>query len=109
MPKKKKTSGALKVFEGALIGAVIGVAAGMFISSPKGKKMRKDVEARAAEFYKSVAPKIKKVKKMGEKEYKEFMKNAVEKYCKAKKLSKKEADELMKKVGSSWGQIQKHF
>ena len=35
----KKVSGTKKVMEGALAGAVLGVAAGLFITSKKGKEV----------------------------------------------------------------------
>ncbi len=104
-----KTSGTKKVLEGALAGAVIGVAAGLFLNSKKGKELQKDAKHRMADFYKSVAPKIKKMKKMTEAEFKAFMDEAVLKYAKTKKMTEKETKELLKEVKKSWKQLAKHF
>ncbi|MCG2694880.1 YtxH domain-containing protein [Candidatus Parcubacteria bacterium] len=106
---EKKTGVVAKVLEGALAGAVLGVAAGMFINSKKGKEVQKNVKHTAVDFYKSVSPKLKKMKKMGEVEFKVFMKDAVLKYGKAKKMSEAEIKELMKEAQSSWKHLAKHF
>ena len=105
----KKVSGTKKILEGALAGAIMGVAAGLFINSKKGKNIQKDIKHRAADFYKTVAPKIKKMKKMTEAEFKAFMKEAVTKYAKAKKMKEAEIKELMKEAQTSWKHIKKHF
>jgi len=105
----KKTSGTVKVLEGALAGAALAFAAGMFLSSKKGKEIQKDVKHKANDFYKSVSPKIKKMQKMGEAEFKAFMKTAVLNYGKAKKMSEAEVRELTKEAQSSWKHLAKHF
>ena len=56
-----------KIMGGALIGAVLGIAAGMLMAPKKGKELRKDVKKISADFYKSIAPKLKKIKKFSEK------------------------------------------
>jgi len=114
MPKKKisstkKVSGTKRVLEGALAGAVLGVAAGLFITSKKGKEIQKDIKQHTADFYKSIAPKVKKIKSMTEEEFKAFMGEAALKYGKAKKLSEKEIKDLTKEVKSGWSHLAKHF
>lgn len=105
----KKVSVTKKVIEGALAGAVLGVAAGMFINSVKGKNIQKDVKQHVADFYKSVAPKVKKIKKMTEDEFKAFMEVAVVKYGKSKKMTEKEIQDLTKEVKMGWKHLSKHF
>lgn len=105
----KKTSTTKKILEGALAGAVLGVAAGMFINSTKGKEIQKDIKHKTAEFYKSVAPKVKKMKQMTEVEFKAFMKEAVAKYGKAKKMTEVEINELIKETQQGWKHIARHF
>ncbi len=99
----------MKMMEGVVAGAVLAVAAGIFLTSKAGKAVQKDMRAKAAEFYKSVSPKLKKMKKMGEKEYKLFMKNAAAQYARAKKMTEKEAAELMKDAQSSWSHLARHL
>ncbi len=98
-----------KFLEGAAAGLALGVAATIFLSSKKGKELRKDVKEKIADFYKYIAPKVKKMGKMGEQEYKTFMKNAVAQYVKAKKISKGVAKELMQETQKSWHHFSKHL
>lgn len=100
---------ALKIIEGAVAGLALGVAAGMFLSSKKGKALRKDIAEVMGDFYKYISPKIKKIEKMGEKEYKEFMKAAAEQYVKTKKISGNMAAELVKNVQQSWKHFSSHL
>lgn len=99
----------LKFLEGAVAGVALGVAASMFLSSKKGKKLKKDMEEITADFYKSVSPNIKKIKKMGEGQYKEFMKNAAEQYAKVKKISEDMASRLTKEAQQSWQHFTEHL
>lgn len=99
----------LKFIEGAIAGVALGVAASMFLSSKKGKELKKDVSHVMADFYKYIAPKVKKMKKMGEKEYKTFMRNAAEQYAKTKKLSEDMAKQLIKDAEQSWHHFSKHL
>ncbi len=84
--RKTKTGG--KFLRGALVGAALGVAAGVFAKSKAGKKFSREVKARSAGFYKSVAPQIKKAAKLGEAEYKKFIGTALAEYQKNAKSKK---------------------
>ena len=103
-----KPKGTLKFLEGAAAGLALGVAASLFLTSKKGKELRKDVKEKMADFYKYIAPKVKKMKQMGEKEYKEFMKGAALQYGKAKKLSADMTGELVKEAQKTWKHFSKH-
>jgi gas vesicle protein len=105
----EKENGKIKILEGALVGAVLGVAAGLLLAPKSGAKLRKDIENVSADFYDSIAPEMKKLGKIGEKEYKTFVKNAAESYAKAKKLSTEEAEFLAEEAQSAWKHLQKHF
>jgi len=94
--------------QGAAIGMALGVAAGLFLNSKKGKQLREDAKERMADFYNYVTPKIKKIGQMTEREYKEFMKQAAMQYGKAKKLSGDMIQELADEAQHSWKQIAKH-
>lgn len=96
---------AVKILGGAVAGIALGVAASMFMSSKKGKKLEKDIADITADFYKYISSKVKKIEKMGEKEYKDFMKDAAERYVKTKKISEDMAKQLIKEAQQSW----KHF
>ncbi len=98
----------LNLLEGAVVGMILGVAAGIFLQSKKGKEIQENVKHTVADFYKNVAPKIKKMKKLGKEEYDVFMKSAVENYGKARKMSAEKIKELMTEVKKSWNHLQKH-
>lgn len=104
-----KQSTTVKIVEGVLAGAALGVAAGMLLAPKAGEKIRKDIKNMAADVYKTAAPKLKKMKKIGEAEYKAFMSNAAKTYGKAKKLSEKEIAALSKEAQDSWKHLRKHF
>ena len=98
-----------KFVEGALIGAVIGAAAGMLLAPKSGKKLQKDLERLSADFFKALAPRLKKIKKVGEKEYRALVQSAVNRFAVAKKLTKKETDELLRRAQGYWKNIQADF
>ena len=98
-----------KLLEGALLGAALGVAAGMLFAPKSGKKLRGDIRDRAADFYKFVSPKLKQLKNMSESQYKAFMKTAIRGYSKAKKLSADESGELARHAQEFWKHFRKHF
>lgn len=103
--KNKKS----RLLEGALIGAALGVAAGMLFAPESGKKLRKDIRAKFADFQKYISPKIKELREMSESQYSAFMKTAVAGYAKAKKLSAEEASELGRYAQEFWKHFVKHF
>ncbi len=94
---------------GALVGAVLGVAAGMLLAPKSGKKLRKDISGRVADFQKYISPKLKQLKTMSETQYNEFMKTAIDGYSKAKKLSAEQAEELRGYAQEFWTHFKKHF
>ncbi len=104
-----KKKDAVKLMEGALVGAALGAAAGLFLAPESGKELRKDLKKKSADFYKQLVPKLKKAGKMGEAEYKAAVKTALTAYGKAKKLSITEEKELMNQAHSYWAQLKKHL
>lgn len=107
--KKSVKVGSGKMLEGALVGAVLGVAAGLLITSEPGKKMRKDIKKLSGDFYNYLAPQVKKLKKVGEAQYGAFVDEGVKHYARAKRLSIEEQKILAKEAKKSWGHIKKHL
>jgi gas vesicle protein len=106
---EKKTSGSGKILEGAIIGAVLGVAAGILLAPDSGKKTIKNIKKQAGSFYASIAPQLKKLKGMTEEQLDAFLDMAVEKYAKAKKLTKVQHKALVQEVKKSFEKIKKNL
>jgi len=104
-----KKKGGYAWLAGGLVGAALGVGAGLLAESKFGKKLGKDAKDLTADFYHYMVPQIKKVKKMGEEEYKKFIAEAGERYGKEKKISQAEAKHLVKNAQSSWKHLKKHL
>ncbi len=105
----KKTNKSSKFLNGALIGAALGVAAGIFAESKTGKEVRGEVKAKLADFYKTVAPKLKNAKEMGEKEYKIFINKALADYNKTGKFDAEDLRKMAKEAHASWKHLKKHL
>ncbi|HUX35929.1 MAG TPA: YtxH domain-containing protein [Candidatus Paceibacterota bacterium] len=105
--KTSKNSG--KLLEGALVGATLGIAAGMLLAPESGKKMRRDIKKLSGDFYRHIAPQVKKMKKVGEAQYNELVAKGATNYAKAKKLSLSEQKALIAEAKRSWGHIKKHL
>lgn len=103
----KKIGG--KVLGGALVGAVLGVAAGMLLAPESGKKVRGDIKRLSGDFYRYIAPRVKKLKQLGEAEFRAFVDKGAKQYAEAKKLSRAEEKMLAMEAKRSWGHIKKHL
>ena len=107
--KKKTNKKSSHFLSGALVGAVLGVAAEIFATSEKGKEMEGELKDKMVGFYKSIAPKIKKAKTMGEKEYKAFISKALVNYNKNGEFSEKDIKNIAKEAQDSWKHLKKHL
>jgi len=104
-----KKNNRAKIIEGRIVGAALGVAAGIVLVSESGKKFLVDVRKKSAEFHAYLAPRFKKMKKVGENEYDSFVKKAMETYSQKKHLSEKEKNEIISHAKKSWKHIKKHL
>lgn len=107
-PAKKGRKGR-SALAGGLIGAALGVGAGLLAESNFGKKMGKEAKHLSADFYKFMVPQVKKVKKMGEAEYKKFVAEAMKRYGKDKKLSEAEGKRLLREAQGSWKHLKNNL
>lgn len=102
-----------KLLEGALIGAVLGVAAGMFLASETGKKLEKkagkNIKKLSGEFYHYIASQAKKLKHVGQVEFNNLVQDGAKKFAKAKNLSLAEEKVLVAEAKRAWGNIKKHL
>jgi gas vesicle protein len=84
----------LKMVRSGLVGAAIGVAAGIVLAPESGKKFRSDIKKKSVDIKAYLKPKLKKLEKKGKKEYTLFVKNI-------KKTSKKVKKEIPVLVSSA--------
>ncbi len=97
-----------KILEGAVVGAMFGVAAGMLLASESGKKARKNIGKASGYFYRYMAPQVKKMKLAGKEQYDAFVSKSADNYAKAKKLSLEDKKILIKEGKRFWKHIAKH-
>ena len=92
----------IKFIQGAALGLALGIATNLFLKSKTGKKVKKEINHKLADFYNYISPKIKKMGDITEDQYKEFMDKAVDQYVKLKKVSVKTAKDLKDEVMDSF-------
>ena len=103
----KKSGG--KILTGTLVGAALGVVAGMLLSPKSGKEMRNDVSKLPADFYRYIAPKIKKMKQVSEAQYHSLVEKGVQQYATAKRLTLDEGKMLLLEAKRSWNHMKRHL
>jgi gas vesicle protein len=103
---KNSGGGALK---GTLVGAVLGVAAGMLLAPESGKKMRGDIKQMSGDFYRHIMPRVKKLRKVGEDQYNALIAEGAKSYAKAKDLSLLEEKVLAAEAKRSWKHLKRHL
>lgn len=94
---------------GLLAGAILGIAAGLFINSPKGKKMTKDVEKKMQALQKQLMKKLKDAKGMSKEKYEELVDDMMDYYAKTKQLAKDEMPQVREYLLKKWKEIEKQM
>ena len=93
----------LKMVGSGLVGAAIGVAAGIALAPESGKKFRADVKKKSVELKAYLKPKLKSIEKKGKAEYALFVKNIK----KASKGVKKEIPVVVSRAKKTKKQVKK--
>jgi len=109
---KKQTKKGVKYgwLEGGLVGAALGVGAGLLVESKAGQRLGVEIKHVSTDFYKKyMIPNIKKVEKIGEAEYKRIVAEEMKRYSKDKKLSETEVKRLTKEVLASWKHLKSNL
>jgi len=102
-----KKGNAVKMIEGGIIGAALGIAAALVLAPKSGKKFRGDVSKKAAEFQAYLAPRFKKMKDIGEEEYNNLVQKSIKTFAKAKRLTAEEGQDLVNHAKKSWEDIER--
>ncbi|MEI7512654.1 MAG: hypothetical protein WCK01_04320 [Candidatus Uhrbacteria bacterium] len=102
--KKKSAAGALGA--GVAAGAILGLAAGLFLQSKKGKELTKDARKKAMALQKLVMKRIDAAGEMTKEVYEEIVEDVLKHYGKSKDLLAKEIPEVRAFLMSKWKEVE---
>jgi gas vesicle protein len=103
---KKKSNAAGAVGAGLAAGAILGLAAGLFIQSKKGKELTKDARKKAMALQKQVMKRLQKTGEMTKATYEEIVEDVVKYYAKSKDIAAKEVPEVRAFLLSKWKEVE---
>ncbi|MFZ2804021.1 MAG: YtxH domain-containing protein [Patescibacteria group bacterium] len=103
----KKTSSHLGA--GLLAGAMLGIAAGIFMQSPKGKKVTKDIDAKMKKMQKQLTKQLKNAKSMSKEQYGELVDDMMKYYASSKEIAKDQIPEIRAYLLKKWKEIEKQM
>lgn len=92
---------------GLLAGALIGMAAGLFLQSKKGKEMTKDLTKKATKLQAKLMKELGHVQDLSKEKYEEVVDSVTDYYVKSKEVAKNEIPEIRKFLLKQWSQIEK--
>jgi gas vesicle protein len=92
---------------GLVVGAVLGVAAGLFLQSKKGKDMAKDLEKKTTALQTKITKELGKVTDMTKEKYEEVVDSIMDYYVKSKDIAKTEVPEIRAFLMKRWSHIEK--
>lgn len=91
---------------GLAAGAILGLAAGLFMQSRKGKELTKDAQKKAMVLQRQVMKKLKDGQELTKDKYEEVVDYVLNYYTKSRQLAKKEVPEARKFLMSRWKGIE---
>lgn len=94
---------------GLMVGTIIGVAAGLFVQSKKGKELLKDAEKKAAVLQAKLMKELKNAENLTKDKYEEIVDKVTNYYVKTKDVTKKEVPEIKKLMMKKWSAIEKQL
>ena len=90
---------------GMVIGSVIGIAAGFFLQSRKGKEFTKDAEKKAMQLQGKVMKKLQDVESLTKEKYTEVVEDVLAYYEKSQEIGKKELPAVRATLMKKWKAI----
>lgn len=101
--QKKSTS---HLGAGMVIGSVIGMAAGFFLQSRKGKELTKDAEKKVVQLQGKVMKKLQDVESLTKEKYTEVVDDVLAYYEKSQEIAKKELPAVRNMLMKKWKAIE---
>ena len=92
---------------GILAGTVIGIAAGFFLQSKKGKEMTKDLTKKSVKLQAKLMKEIGNTTHMTKEKYENLVDSIIAYYEKSKELAKSEAPQIRAFLMKHWSKIEK--
>ena len=91
---------------GLAAGAILGLAAGLFLQSRKGKELTRDAQKKAALLQAKVMKKLKKAEHLTKEKYEEVVEDVLAYYAKSKDLAQKELPQVRAFLMGKWKAIE---
>lgn len=92
-----------------MAGAVLGLAAGLFVQSKKGKQLTKDAKKKALVLQKQVMKKLDEVDDLTKDKYAEIVDQVLAYYAKTKDVAKNELPEVRDYLMGKWKMIESYM
>ncbi len=107
-PSSKATSSS-HIGVGLAAGAIMGLAAGLFLQSRKGKELTKDAQKKAAFVQKQVMKKLKHAEALTKDKYADIVEDLLAYYAKSKDLAAKEIPQVRSYLLKRWKDIEQEL
>ena len=92
-----------------IAGALVGMAAGLFVQSKNGKLLRKDLQKKGADVQKRLMKELKNVKELTADKYEEIVDKMLAYYEQTKEVAKNEVPEVRKFLMKNWKEVNKQL
>lgn len=92
---------------GLAAGAALGLAAGLFLQSRKGKELTATAQKKALTMQKQVMKKLKEASELTKEKYEEVVDYVLDYYERSKELAAKEIPQARKFLMGQWKEIEK--
>lgn len=89
-----------------MVGSIVGLAAGFFLQSRKGKELTKDAEKRALQLQGKIIKKLDSVESLTKEKYAEVVDDVLAYYEKTQEIAKKELPAVRATLLKKWKTIE---
>lgn len=106
MPEQKSSS---HLGVGMLVGTIIGVAAGLFVQSKKGKEVREDLANQATKLQAKLSKELKNAEVLTKETYEKLVDKVIEHYVLTKEIANKDIPEIRAFFMKKWKSIEAQY
>lgn len=109
MPEKMQDKKSSHIGAGLVAGAILGVAAALFLQSQGGKKMTKTAKQKALKFQNKLMQELKNVKTLTKEKYTELVEEMLRYYLKTQEVARQDIPDIRQFLLQKWSHIEKQF